>query len=317
MIIIDWHSAVDHASFNDSLLSGLELARTRLFVFSDKLFSNRHDNVLLACHEGRIRRAWEVFRICWVYRHHSVFFLTYDPVFVVPLRLFCSRLFVYEHNTTPECPGFSKHAVWQRLFCRNLIRLAQFPSQMEVLVRLKQNCVYVGSPLKREPSRTNSSKSTAFLAPSYRFQPDELLKVKHILGNQEVLIKRGALSGESILSLRTELRVTPLDWIDLAEILPRTIAIVITISSNTRGTGWFNEAIRFGVPLVITNRDVQEIFRKTFPKYPFVDPSKVRSAIEFDALLRSIRAFPHDKYIDDYNRDLRARFIDAISAVPD
>lgn len=316
MIIIDWHSSEDHASFNESLLSGLELARTRLYVFSGKLFSSRHDNVLLTCEGNRVTRAWAVFQICWANRSDSILFLTYDPVFVVPLRLFCSRLLVYEHNTTPEGPSLSKHAVWQRLFCRNLIRLAQFPSQMEVLVKLKQRCVYLGSPLKRDASKAAAGTPESFLAPSWRFQAGELLKIKHILGEREVLIKRGALSDESVLALQRDLLVTPLDWIDLGKVLPRTIAIVVTISSNTRGSGWFNEAIRFGVPLIITNRDVQEIFRKTFPQYPFVDPSEVRSPDELDALLRAIRAFPHDKYVDDYNRGLRGRFADAMPAMP-
>lgn len=312
MIIIDWLSVENHSSFNESLISALGISKMRLYVFSSCLLIEGQDNILMPSDGNRLRRALAVFKICWMNRQDSILLLTFDPLFAPLIKIFCSRIFVYEHNTTPERPGLSKHAVWQRLFCRSLVRLAQFPNQMDVLLKLGQNCFYLGSPLRRDALGSNGGVRTVFLAPSWRFQTNELLKISDILGKREVVIKRGSLSEAELGALSKELIISPLDWIDLNEILPRTIAIVVTISSTTRGSGWFNEAIRCGIPLIITNPDVQVIFRTTFPGYPFIDPLITRSAVEIESQLRAIRDFPHGEYVDNYNKEFRRRFLQLV-----
>lgn len=316
MIIIDWVSAADHSSFNESFFFALGFStKSTFYIFSSELICPGQDNVLVRCGGNRFMRALKVLRICWRNRSNSLLLLTYDPLFAPLLQLCCRRLYVFEHNTTPEHAGLSKHAIWQRLFCRNLIRLAQFPNQMDVLGKLGQRCFYFGSPLRKENTKHIAGKRTVFLAPSWRFQANELLKVTNILGKREVLIKRGSLSVSDLNTLKKELNITPLDWIDLDGNVPRTIAIIVTITSTTRGSGWFNEAIRYGIPLIITNRDVQIIFNKTFPQYPFIDPEKVKSSSELDSQLQEIRNFPHERYVEDYNKELHARFESLRSAL--
>lgn len=314
MVIIDWISAAEHASFNESLFFALGLPRTTFYIFDGGLIHPDHESILERCVGNRFVRALRVFRICWKNRTNTLLLLTYDPLFAPLLHLVCERVVVYEHNTTPERPDLSKHAVWQRIFCHRLVRCAQFPNQMEVLSKLGQKCVYIGSPLGAGGQMRIEGKKTLFLAPSWRFHADELLKVKDLVGRHEVLIKRGSIPENDLGRLQKELNANALGWIDLDDALPRTIAVIITISSVTRGSGWFNEAIRFGIPLIITNRDVQDIFRKTFPCYPFIDPASLSSADEFEARLQEIRAFPHAEYISKYNNELRDRFMNIMPA---
>jgi hypothetical protein len=51
--------------------------------------------------------------------------------------------------------------------------------------------------------------------------------------------------------------------------------IIITLQSDIRGTGWFNEAIGRGIPLLLSNKKIISVFTKTFPNYPFIDISNL------------------------------------------
>lgn len=307
MILIDWISAEDHTSFNESLFSALDLKPTHLYIFSEKLKGPKCPKTVISC-EGRYRRTLKVLKLCAKHRNEDIFFLTYDPVLLPLVQLFCNRIFVYEHNTTPEREGFSKHAIWQRLFFHRINRFAQYPSQAYVLSKLKQRCFYLGSPLRKPEKRIVRTEPTLFLAPSFRLQVNELLKVKAAVQNREIIVKRGSLTAAELELLMNSLNVTPLDWIDLNTYLSKTIAVIVTIASRTRGSGWFNEAIKFGVPIIITSKDVQELFEETFPNYPFIRLDETGTPARLESDLKAVEGFAHEAYIDEYNKEMRERF---------
>ena len=46
--------------------------------------------------------------------------------------------------------------------------------------------------------------------------------------------------------------------------------MVIALDSSVCGTGWYDEAIAFGIPVVITSVGQQNVFETTYPGYPFI-----------------------------------------------
>ena len=313
MIFIDWISTKDHASFNSSLFSSLKLSKCRFYVFSETLRIEGLDNIVMECNGGRLTRALKVYKICWRNRNNPIFLVTYDPVVFPLLQLFCREIFVYEHNTTPETGGFSKHAIWQRLFFWKVVRFAQFPGQERELKKLGQICFFLGSPLMKSISNIVRKKPSVYIAPSGRMQVDELFKMRKFMGNSEVVIRRSSCSDEQLDDLKKQVNVTPQEWIDLDEYLPKTKAIIITISSRIRGSGWFNEAIKFGIPLIITNPDMQKLFENTFPAFPYIRLDQVESVEDLEEQLIQINRFSGEMYIKDYNERIRQRYDEVVN----
>jgi hypothetical protein len=307
MVFIDWISTKEHRSFNESFLAALQVKDALLFTFAEVMRVTGQRNIVQLCTGGRIARALKVWKICWAMRGRPIFLLSYDAMMFPVLQLFCRRLFVYEHNTTPEGRLYRKHAAWQRLMFRRVTRFAQFHAQHETLREIGQNSYFLGSPLPErvEIVRTNPS---LFIAPSDRIEMETLLKLKPLVGSDEVIIRNYKFSADELAQIRAQINVRAVGYIDMDHDLPLTKGIVIAIASKIRGSGWFNEGIRFGVPLIIIEKEVQQIFEATFPAYPYVALDMISSPADLDNALGMVSSFDGRSYIVAHNEQLRNTF---------
>jgi hypothetical protein len=275
MVFIDWISSRDHRSFNESFFKIVGEKNDVCFVFDKKLVINDVDTILINQNKGRLKRFLCVLSLCVKYRAEKLFFVTYDPFFIVFLSLLMLDISVFEHNTTPETTNLSKHSIWQLLFLGRLKRLAQFRGQFEILKKLNQKVFYIGSPLRIIKKTTVKSKSCGnyYLAPSYRMDLDELLRIIPSLDVRKVLVKKAAFDNSENAHINKFRRmIIPKLHITESDI-NNAKGIIITLQSDIRGTGWFNEAIGRKIPLLLSNKKIISVFIKTFPNYPFIDIS--------------------------------------------
>lgn len=313
VVFVDWISTKEHRSFNESLLSALSVRGSLLVTFAEVMRMRGQHNLVLPGQGGRLARAWKVGSICWAVRKRPILLLSYDPVLFPLLQLFCRRLYVYEHNTTPEGAMYRKHAVWQRLFFRRVIRFAQFPAQHETLKRIGQCSHLLGSPLppKEDVARPNP---VLYVAPSDRIEPDVLVRLGPLIGRSEIVVRKFRFSADDLEFMAPRINVTPVSYIDTDHYLPLTKAFAIAISSRVRGSGWFNEGIRYGIPLIIIERGAQEIFEKTFPGYPYVAPDRVGSPSDLEVELQKVSEFDRGGYIVEHNARLKRVFEQVVLA---
>lgn len=312
MIFIDWISTPYHASFNRCFFGSLQLHRPRLYIFDRLLFLDQCSCNLIEGSANRFGRFLDVYKICRANSGDQIFLLTYDPVLLPVLRLVTNYIYVFEHNTTPERAGFNKHSIWQKLFYKKITRLAQFQGQIKILKLLKQRCFYLGSPLEVRRSNASLSGRTVFLAPSYRFDKNELLKMARYIGEHEVVIKKHALNEADYKELQSSLRINPVAHIDLNTLYPRLKGVIITVKSRSRGTGWFNEAIALGLPIVITSDEGRALFEDDFPGYPFIDASRSLTVDEFEIALRTNFEYERDIYVAIHNEKIKNRFAEIV-----
>jgi len=317
MVYIDWISPSDHRSFNKSFFQIVGEEKDLCFVFDKKLVINDVDTIFINQKKGRLKRFLRVLSLCMKYRAENLFFVTYDPFFIVFLSLLKLDISVFEHNTTPETINLSKHSIWQFLFLGRIKRLAQFKGQYEILKKLNQKVFYIGSPL-RIIKKTNGkckSSSNYYLAPSYRMDLDELSRIIPSLGIRKVLVKKAAFDNSENAHIdKFRGMIIPKPHITENDI-NNSKGIIITLQSDIRGTGWFNEAIGRGIPLLLSNKKIISVFIKTFPNYPFIDISNLavnKQGINPEKLKISI---PDQlAYICMNNFSFRQNFKNAISS---
>lgn len=310
MIFIDWISTPDHASFNRSFFSALRLTEALCYVFSKALMVSSVDCHLLKSHKGRLGRALSVYQLCWKHRNDRIIFLSYDPVLLPLFSSIKSTLMVFEHNTTPEGGKWSKHAIWQRLFLRRILRMAQFPGQVEILRNLKQRVFFVGSPIS--PVSLKEKKSLApefgyFIAPSYRASLMQIDKIAPLIQGATIIVKQAVFESREAIH-RSGVRIEPFEYIDLDTDCQKIHGVVITVNSRIRGTGWFNDAITRRLPIITMNNDARTLFRETFPNYPFVDLSATTDKVTFGSQMAAAKAFDPTQYVERHNELFRERF---------
>jgi hypothetical protein len=308
MFFIDWMSPKNHAEFNKSFFETLQVTNSELCVFEQELILENPKTTYIACSGKRFSRAYKIMKICWKNRSKPIFLMSYDPVLVIFLQLFCKSLFAIEHNTTPEGKLYFKHALWQKLFFWRIMRFAQFPSQYKILKKLGQTCEQLGSPLRAGARKIDENSAPLYLAPSDRMMPEELYKVKNLIEGDEVIIRRSHFSEGELAEIKANVNIMPQAYVDFDGILPALCAIIIAVPSNVRGSGWFNEAIKYGVPLIITNEGMQRVFEETFPGYPYIDPKNVSTKEELQDSLLKLKIFPNVQYISGSNQKLKDKF---------
>jgi hypothetical protein len=313
VIFIDWISTKEHRSFNDSLFWALQLKGQRVYVFGDVMRVAGQDNQVLPARGGRLARAWDVLKICWHQRREPIFLLTYDAMLFPVLQLFCSRLYVYEHNTTPEGALYRKHAIWQRTLFLRVTRFAQFRMQHEILQRIGQKSVFIGSPLPEKAPLPRLTPAL-YIAPSDRVEISELMKLKPFIGDTEVILRKYRFTPQQLVEIKRDINITVVDYIDTERCLPLTKAFLICLAGGARGSGWFNDGIRYGIPLIITDKSVQQVFEDTFPGYPYIPLDQMTSAADLEEALDRISAFDSRNYIEMHNAGLRGAFEDAVAS---
>lgn len=308
MIFIDWISTEHHRGFNRAFFAAVGIARPRVYLFNEALAIPEHENFVGRKTSSRWYRACQVLKLCLQHRTETILFLSYDALFIPLVRLIAKKVVVFEHNTTPERIGFSKHCIWQWLTFRGILRLTQYPTQTKILKALGQEVNYVGSPLEDSREHIGVSEPPVLLAPSFRLNMEELARVADVLRSFPVIIKSNMLSREAHLKLTGKVDLRPVDWIDIERLLPSLVGIVVSVKSLSRGSGWFNDAIRFGIPILITDKDMGALFELTFPGYPYVRLWDPEHQSRFKELLVTLRKFPASSYIAQSNEALRQRF---------
>jgi len=315
IIYIDWISPPEHANFNRAFFSAIRTKDVELVVFSGKLVLETVDCRLVNDSGNRVSRALHVFRICAKWRRARIIFLTFDPLFLPLLSLMKIPLAVFEHNTTPDALPFNKHAIWQSLFMRRINRFAQYPGQYNRLKELKQKCFYIGSPLlkcKKKPSGRNDVGY--YVLASYRISFEQVRVVSPFLRGAEIAVKSKVLRSQGI-PVDVGATFRPVDFIDLDEPNSQILGIIVTVQSRIRGSGWFNDAISRGIPIIITNADAATLFEETFPRFPYVNMVECVDQQSFDSKLRICASFVPDACIRMHNDNLRARFTQSLKSI--
>lgn len=309
LIFIDWISPPDHENFNRAFFNAINVTNGKCFVFCKQLLNSKIPCELAGEKKNRIKGALSVLKLAIRYRRDELFFLTYDPLFFPLILLIKKNVVVYEHNTTPEKAELSRKVLWQKLFFKKITRLAQYPGQQKVLKEMGMNSVYIGSPLSfdRKAESRSQTKKDLYIAPSYRATLDQLEKVIPFIPNSQIIIKS---LGYKQVEIKEKYNVTilPQERILMENNIDNIRAIIITVDSDVRGTGWFNDAIMFGIPLVITNEKAIKLISEVFPGYPFVDISKISSKQHFEECLTAASTFQTSDYVRMNNERFKNRF---------
>ncbi len=305
---IDWISPKEHASFNRAFFHAIQDQNATLYVFSEQMRNDKVKSIYIAAPEARLARAKQVLKLCWEKRAERVFLMTYDPLMVPIAALICRSLRVFEHNTTPEETPYNKHAIWQSIFTRRIVRLCQFPGQVRRLKGLGQNCHYLGSPLPaHRPIAPKTDGAGHFVLASYRSSAAEIVPLVPFIQGADIVIKRKALEDASFQAVRG-VQFRPVDFFEIDQPEAPIRGLIIAIRSAVRGTGWFNDAICRGIPILITSPETATLFEQTFPDVPYVRIFDCKDQDEFDAQLRACTQFDASAYITAYNRSMKERF---------
>lgn len=309
MVYVDWISASEHANFNRAFFSVIPLVSARLYVFNPHLELTAVACTVLSDCGGRLARFLSVLRVCVQNRHSRVILLTYDPILLPLVTMLGNVVGVYEHNTTPERASLSKHVVWQRLFLRRVVRFAQFPPQLRILQALGQKGVYIGSPII-PPAALEAGLAAkdglpgVYIVPSYRASLGDLQVVAPLVAGQKVLAKKVGV-GDHISVHGLELEM--IDYFDLKKYRAGILGIIVTVQSRIRATGWYNDAIAMGLPIIITNSNARELFEEIFPGYPYVNALEFSDAEAFEARRRIVASFDSQQYVIEHNRRIGQR----------
>lgn len=313
IIFIDWISTSDHRNFNRSFFYALETKAAKCIVFSEHLVIPEVECFFMTPIGGRIRRAFEIFKLVLKNRKDKIVLLTYDPIFLPLFSLLKNKILVFEHNTTPE-EGLSKHLVWQKLFFHRVHRLAQFPAQHGRLLQIGNNAKYIGSPIMPVKEAINLEVKLLpqflFIAPSYRADLSELISYENLLSESIVLVKQAIDASSFDYLPLCKFTLKRLERIEFFYEGREVDAAIITIKSRLRGTGWFNDCIANRTPIIITNLDAKALFEDTFPGYPYIFLSHVESTSQLSRLINHVRSFDSVEYAKTHNARIRDRFFD-------
>lgn len=313
IVFIDWISTPDHAGFNQALFEALRLEDACCYIFDDSLETNAIPCRRGPASEGRLARFWAVREICAKHRCDQIIYLSYDAVLLPFLGLQTRRSMTFEHNTVPEDGRMTKHGLWQWLLFPKILRMAQFPAQHEALSELGQRSVYIGSPILTDRFQEQSvfaSSARQLLVPSFRAEPDEIEKIAKTALRYAIIVKQAAVA-DIDFSDAVRNRLTPVDRIEMDTNRSDIIGIVITVTSRIRGTGWFNDALARGIPLVISNSNALELFQETFPGMPCISLSEISSDDDLSTQLHTPDATANFDQILRHNETIRARFLQA------
>ncbi len=304
MIVIDWWSPEPHAEFNKNLYAILKNA-SKIYIFNIALASSCGKTVIIKNTSNRFLRALLVFKICWKHRHSRLIFASYDDLFIPFIQLYVKKIFCYEHNTTPDYIVRNKHAIWQRLTFRKITRLCQSKSQLDILREMGQKSFWLGLPISKTVNLTQESEEPVFIFCSEQFSDQEAKSVIPYLYGR--ILAKKSLDLSKKISFPENLKVDLVDSILIPSDFLNVQAFVIALNSSVRGTGWYNEAIVYGIPLIITSAGQQHVFETTYPEYPFIKGNALKSSEDLMKQIVEIKKFDNANYVKKYTKDLQFR----------
>jgi hypothetical protein len=312
LVFIDWISPSNHTTFNKSLFATIGFKNSNYYIFSKDLEISGLNNHLNDQIHTRRQRAINVLRIIFKHRKSKIVLITYDPIYVIFARIFAKRLYLIEHNTTPEKPAFWKHAIWQFIFLRGLNRLALFREQIKTLKKLQQNSIYLGSliPIYAQSIQKYKSADQYFLLPGYRANLKDLAPFRKLFSKTPLKVKKQSYALDDILKIHLP-KLQYFDFIDLEKERHNIKAMIISGDMSTRLSGWANEALGYGIPILAANRKVEDSVHNNFPEFPFLRGSLILQGQDLDDMLNETLIFDMKRIIANNDQFLK-RFLAAI-----
>lgn len=317
LIVIDWISTPDHRLFNRAFFGCLQLNKTNCYVFAKELMIPEVRCLYLKSSDNRFGRLLSIIRLIRTLKNKKILFLTYDPLLLPIITLFKRELYVYEHNTTPEY-GLSKHFLFQKLFfSRRIVRLCQYLPQLERLSEITSSAVYLGSPVRLFKKHIFGEPDSAWaptgvhLAPSYRADLSAIEKFSELF-KETTIIAKNAVAYTINNSSHDKIKWKFLKRVDFIYEGLEVDSVLVSVSSSLRGTGWFNDAIGYNVPIIIFNKDTKSLFTETFPGFPFVFVDSSLTKKEMLSMLENIRKYDVASYVIENNSLISDRFTKAL-----
>jgi len=310
MILIDWWSPKPHLEFNKNLYKFMSDVN-QLYIFDSHLKGLEDKCILKKNYKSRFLRAFSVINICLKHRKEKIFFISYDVLFIPIIQVFAKKIFCYEHNTTPESLELNKHALWQRLTFFNIKRLCQSLSQKNQLDKINQKSYWVGLPVSETERLIKEYREKVFVFVSERLNANDAKKiVPHLYG--KLLVKK-SIKDFNELNIPMEIKVYRKEKINIPEDFNNAEALIIAINSNIRGTGWYIEALKYGVPIIITSKKQAKVFESTYPGYPFISTDDINSKSCLKDRIRVLREFDNQTYVENYMIDFKNRLMSAFN----
>jgi len=115
------------------------------------------------------------------------------------------------------------------------------------------------------------------------------------------------------LNIPMEIKVYRKEKINIPEDFNNAEALIIAINSNIRGTGWYIEALKYGVPIIITSKKQAKVFESTYPGYPFISTDDINSKSCLKDRIRVLREFDNQTYVENYMIDFKNRLMSAFN----
>ena len=293
--------------FNDAFFETIALDEYEFASFSPILVDGRSQNSVLWDDVGRFRQFLRIVGYCFKNRNSVFLFLTYDPLLLPVISIFCKSVMVVEHNTTPECNAFSKHAVWQRLTFCGVLRLAQYKQQYARLIQLGQRVSYLGSPINSFDISNNISKPNIIFIGSRHLTWDEVNEISKKFNQPKLVLRQKTRIDVCLRSHISDFDIEFKVRVDLDYIKNFVKAIYVNFDTQVRGSGWFNDAISMNIPLVLGSRNTKEIFNRNFPYHDFFD---LNSSENLDNWVAKtfIQSTVYKSRVQKHNRLIRKRF---------
>ncbi len=186
--------------------------------------------------------------------------------------------------------------------------MAQFKGQRNFLIKIKQNVIYLGSPLLnlkfKKKNFYKKSINKYFISPSYREDLSLLQKKLNLLKDYKIFLKSILFNDRlTVKNLPSNFYLVKRIKIDNFE--KNILGIIVSINSSIRGSGWFNEAISRGIPIIILSKKTRKLFIETFPNYPHIFLDNIKNINHLKKEIKRIKKFKSKKYLIKHNRKFR------------
>jgi hypothetical protein len=164
-------------------------------------------------------------------------------------------------------------------------------------------------------TENNPLAPLVFIAPSYRVVISEIDRYADLLAGSTIFVKLTNTTPSSESQSFRQFIIRYQDDIKFCQDGYIADGTIVTIQSRLRGSGWFNDSISNGVPIIITNVETKLLFEETFPEYPFVSLECINNPKQLRQSLKKVRCFDSEAYIVSHNARLRARFHDMCTTI--
>lgn len=306
-LFIDWISPEYHNAFNDAFFHALKTKDEDVVFFNSKCrLKNQKVSYINNLNNGRLARLFSIIKLVRESKN-PIFFLSYDWLLIIPLLFFKKKIYAFEHNTVPHRNEKIKTFI-QKIFLKKLIRITQFPQQTARLNEMNQQAYFLGSPLQSYKNEKNLNLKEYILIPSDRISKKSLKMINICSKKCNLILRSSALRNAKIDFNQLDSSISIVDWLDIQNKHSNIKSILIATDDNIRGSGWFNESISRGIPILFLQKNMSEIFNNTFPNYKY---KLIQSVEDFDIAINNLKSLEKTEsklIIKKFNNGFRARF---------